>query len=442
MERSIERLRADAVAIFNAAVGSVDAANAILRHVQVTSDVLEVASKEYSLDAFRRVFIWGAGKAVVPMAQAMERLLGPRLTSGLIVTTYGQSQPLEKIRVIEAAHPIPDLAGLQAAQKIVGMARQATDGDLIFFLVSGGASALLPYPIDGLTLSDKQNVTQALLRSGATIGEINTLRRHLSQIKGGKLARLAFPAQVLTLVLSDVIGDGLADIASGPTAPDPTIFADCLEILLKYRLEEKIPPAVRHILERGVRGESGETLKAADPVFTNVHNVIVGSNRLATEAAQLYAANLGYRSMILSNQVAGESREVGKQHVQLLKRRMADTQQRPLCVISGGEPTVAVRGDGTGGRNQEFALAAAMEIAGLDRAVVLSAGTDGIDGPTDAAGGLVDGETVRRGHLHGYDAAPFLARNDAYPYLRATGDLLITGPTQTNVMDIQLMLAG
>lgn len=442
MEWSIERLRADAVAIFSAAVGAVDAASAIARHVHVTGDVLEVAGKHFPLDSLRRLLVIGAGKAVVPMAQAMERLLGDRVRDGIIVATYGQAQQLEKIRVVEAAHPIPDLAGLQAAQQIAAMARQATDGDLIFFLVSGGASALLPYPSEGLTLADKQAVTQALLRSGAAIGEINTLRRHLSQIKGGKLARLAYPAQVLTLVLSDVIGDGLADIASGPTAPDPTNFADCVATLRKYRLEEKIPPAVRDILERGVRGEIGETLKAADPVFAKVHNVIVGSNRLATEAAQLCAVNLGYQSMILSNQVAGESRAVAKQHAQLLKRRMADSLERPICIISGGEPTVTVRGNGTGGRNQEFALAAALEIAGIERAVVLSAGTDGIDGPTDAAGGLVDGETIQRGNLLGYDAARFLARNDAYAYLHATGDLLITGPTQTNVMDVQLMLAG
>ncbi len=441
MERSLEQLRRDALAIFNAAVNAVDAANAVKRHVCLDGSTLEVAGRSYALAGFNNIYLIGAGKAVVPMAQAMEELLGARLAGGIVVTKYGQALPLQKILVIEAAHPIPDSAGLEGARQIAGIAQRASADDLIILLVSGGASALLPYPIDAMTLGDKQSVTQLLLRSGATIRETNAVRRHLSQIKGGKLAQLAYPAQLIALILSDVIGDALEDIASGPTAPDPTQFADCWEILRKYRLEAKIPIAVRDILECGAQGKIGETLKAGNDVFTRVQNVIVGSNRLATAAAKSRAENLGYRSEILSNEIAGESRDVARRHAAILKRAITEPAQLPACIISGGETTVTVSGDGRGGRNQEFALSAAIEIAGIEKVAVLSAGTDGIDGPTDAAGALVDGDTVSRGQSHGYDAAQFLARNNAYPYLHATGDLLLTGPTQTNVMDIQVMLA-
>jgi glycerate 2-kinase len=442
MERSVEQLRLDAATIFNVAVKAVDAANAVKRHVHLSGTAIEIAARSYPFVEFGRVFIVGAGKAAMPMAQAMETLLGERLIGGIVVTPYGQAQILQKVRVIEAAHPIPDHAGLTGARLIAGIARQATVDDLIFILLSGGGSALLPYPIDGLTLADKQTVTQLLLQSGATIQEINAVRRHLSQLKGGKLARMADPAQVVTLILSDVIGDQLEDIASGPTAPDPSRYSDCLEIMRKYRLQESIAAPARSILERGSQGEIAETVKPNDPVFTRVHNLIIGSNRLATEAARSYAESLGYRATILSNAVQGESREVAKRHAATIKESLTKPMPEPTCLISGGETTVTVRGDGMGGRNQEFALAAAVEIAGTEGVVVLSAGTDGIDGPTAAAGAIVDGTTVARGRSKGCDAAVFLARNDSYGYLSATGDLLITGPTHTNVMDIQVMLAG
>ena len=442
MKRSLTQLRSDAVDIFNAAVKSADPANAVTSRVHVNGGAIEVASRSYLFADFPRVFIVGGGKAAVPMARAMEMLLGERLTGGVVVAPYGQRQPLQKVRILEAAHPIPDLAGLEGARLIAGIARQASAHELIFVLLSGGGSALLPYPIDGLMLADKQTVTQLLLRSGATIQQINAVRRHLSQLKGGKLARMADPAQVVTLILSDVIGDGLEDIASGPTAPDPSRYVDCLDIIRKYRLLEAIPASARSVLERGSQGEIAETIKPNDPVFTRVHNLIVGSNRLATEAARLYAESLGYRATILSNAVQGESREVAKRHAATIKKALTEPAPAPICFISGGETTVTVRGDGMGGRNQEFALAAALEIAGTRGVVVLSAGTDGIDGPTDAAGAIVDGATVSRGGSRGYDAAESLARNDTNNYLNATGDLLITGPTHTNVMDVQVMLAG
>ena len=441
MERPLERLRADALAIFNAAVKTVDAAAAVRRHVRVSDTGLEIADTSYLFTSFPNIYILGAGKAAVPMAQAMETLLGERLSTGIVVTKYGQALPLRKARVLEAAHPIPDFAGLEGARQIAAMARQATEDDLIFCLLSGGGSALLPYPIGDLSLADKQYTTELLLRSGATIREINTVRRHLSQLKGGKLAQLAYPAQVVSLIISDVVGDTLEDIASGPTAPDPTRYSHCLKIIRKYRLEDSIPAAVRQILHRGARGElPAETVTAHDVAFTKVHNVIIASNRLALEGARSHAEALGYRSSILSDRIEGESRNVAQRLTARL--RSALNGPEPVCFISGGETTVTVRGDGMGGRNQEFALSAAIEIAGIEGMVVLSAGTDGIDGPTNAAGAIVDGATVFRGQLLGCDATQFLARNDAYNFLRVTDDLLITGPTNTNVMDIHVMMAG
>lgn len=442
MGRSLARLRADAVAIFNAAVKAVDAANAVRRHVRVTGTVLEVDNRSYPLTDFQNIYILGAGKAATPMAQAMEALIGEHLSGGIVVTQYGESRQLRKVRVIEAAHPIPDLAGQKGAHQIAAVAQQATAHDLILFVVSGGGSALLPYPVDGLTLADKQIVTRLLLRSGATIQETNTLRRHLSRLKGGKLARMAYPAQMVTLIISDVVGDALENIASGPTAADPSCYADCWEIIRKYRLEDSIPAAVSGALDRGIRGEIAETVKAGDIALTKVQNVIIASNRLATEAARSHAETLGYCARTLSNDIEGESREVAKRQAATFQKVLTELPAQPICFISGGESTVTVRGEGMGGRNQEFALAAAIELAGARGVVVLSAGTDGIDGPTDAAGAIVDGATVARGHLQGYDAAQFLARNDAYNFLHATGDLLVTGPTHTNVMDIQVMLAG
>jgi len=297
-------------------------------------------------------------------------------------------------------------------------------------------------PVDGLTLEDKQRTTQVLLASGATIQEVNALRKHLSLVKGGRLAELACPAAIISLILSDVVGDRLDAIASGPTVPDTTTYQDCLEIVRQYGLRDKIPRTVLSHLERGASGDASETPKPSDAIFQKVQNVIVGSNRLALVAAQERSKALEYRTIILSSTVEGESRTVGRCHAALAKAvsRHDNSGGRPVCLISGGETTVTVRGDGLGGRNQEFALAAAMEIAGVN-AVVLSGGTDGTDGPTDAAGAIVDGTTIQRGRAMGLEAQDYLMRNDSYHFLQATGDLLITGPTFTNVMDLQVIIA-
>jgi glycerate 2-kinase len=442
MHRSLAQLRQDAAAIFNAAVKAVDPAEAVERHVRVTPSAIEAGGRSYSRAEIRNIYVIGAGKASVPMARAVEGLLGEQLNGGVVVTKYGQAQSLRKVSVVEAAHPIPDDSGLNGAREVATIAAQADANDLIFFLLSGGGSALMPYPISGLTLTEKQAMTQLLLRSGATIRETNALRRHLSQLKGGKLARLAYPARTVTLIISDVVGDSLEDIASGPTAPDPSRYADCWQIIHKYHLDESLPGTVRSILDRGLRGEIAETAKADDMVFGNVQNCIIASNRLATAAAKAHAEAMGYRCEILSNEIEGESREVARQQMAKFKNTLRSPRPQPICFIAGGETTVTVRGDGMGGRNQEFALAAAIELAGVEGTVVLSAGTDGIDGPTDAAGAIVDGATVARGRSQRCDAAEFLARNDAYHFLQATDDLLISGPTHTNVMDIQLLLAA
>jgi glycerate 2-kinase len=441
---SISSLRDHARDIFSAGLKSADPLVAIARHVKLHDNSLEIGGRSYDLDEFRRVLVIGCGKAVARMALALQDLLGARIAGGVVVVKHGHGLLLEKIKVVEAGHPVPDNAGVEGARQVMEIAAGADAKDLILFVVSGGGSALLPMPAVGLTLEEKQLTTQVLLGSGATIQEINALRKHLSQLKGGRLARLASRATLVALILSDVVGDTLDAIASGPTVADTTTYKDCLEILWRYHLRRKIPPAALRLLERGAQGEIAETPKPSDAIFQKVQNIIVGSNHLALTAAQKRAKDLGYRAMILSSAVEGESRNVAKSHAALVKSIiLRDRSMRaPVCLISGGETTVTLRGDGLGGRNQEFALAAALEIAGLDNAVILSAGTDGTDGPTEAAGAIVDGTTVQRGAARGLNAADYLARNDSYSFLQATGDLFITGPTFTNVMDLQLLLVG
>ncbi len=441
---SLSELRAQAREIFAAGVKSADPFEAVKRHVRVTGEVLRVDGRNYDLATIDNIFVIGCGKAAAPMALALQKIVGARIASGVVVVKYGHGLSLEKIKVVEAGHPIPDQAGFAGARQVIEIVSRAGAADLILLVISGGGSALLPMPADGITLEDKQQATQALLASGATIQEINALRKHLSALQGGRLAELAFPANTVSLILSDVVGDRLDAIASGPTVGDATTFEECVEIVRRYGLQGKIPPRALDLLARGVHGEIAETAKPSAPVFQKVHNVIVGSNRMAIAAAQQQAAALGYHTEILSSAIEGESRAVASAHCARIKTILErePSARQPLCLISGGETTVTLRGDGLGGRNQEFALAAAIEIADLNNVVVLSAGTDGTDGPTDAAGAIVDGATVERGRERGMNALEFLARNDSYHFLRATGDLLITGPTLTNVMDLQVILIG
>lgn len=440
----VSQLRGHAREIFVAGVQGAEPLAAIQRFVRVSGDCLHVADVIYDLGEFHHLYVVGAGKAAARMGVALEELLGDKISDGVAVVKYGHALPLTRIRVIEAGHPVPDEAGLGGARQIMALCEAAGAGDLIVFLISGGGSALLPAPADRLSLEDKQRTTQALLASGATIAEVNAVRKHISRIKGGRLARSAAPATVASLVISDVVGDSLEDIASGPTVPDRSTYSDCLRIMQRYGLQEKIPSAVMDRLTWGAKGGIAETPKPDDPVFRNVRNFIVGSNRTAMAAAERHAEALGYHTSILSDAVEGESREVAAAHAQFLKgmQKRLDPGRKPTCVLAGGETTVTVRGGGLGGRNQEYAVAAAREIDGLEGIVALSAGTDGTDGPTDAAGGIVDGSTIARGKGKGLDADEFLRRNDSYHFLDATGDLLRTGPTLTNVMDLQVWLVA
>jgi len=440
----VEDLRKAALGIFNAAVRAVDPGEAVRRHLTRDGLHLRIGQETLDLAKVGEVVVVGCGKAAAPMAAAVEEILGGRIGRGVVVTKYGHVQPTRMIRIHEASHPVPDAAGIAGAQAVLDHVRGLGPNDSVLVLISGGGSALTPAPVEGITLAEKQALTKALLACGADIREMNTLRKHISRFKGGQLARAAQPARVVTLILSDIIGDPLDAIASGPTVPDPTTYADALGILDKYRIREEIPAAIRNRLEAGARGGFPETPKPDDPLFARVSNLIVGSNIQALEAARSEARVLGLTPMILSSSIEGETREIARMHAALARevRASGNPLPPPACLISGGETTVTLRGSGKGGRNQEFVLAAALDIAGLPQTVILSAGTDGTDGPTDAAGAIADGDTCARALNAGLNPRKALDANDAYPFFEKLGDLILTGPTKTNVMDVRLVLVG
>jgi hydroxypyruvate reductase len=437
-------LRKQAVAVFRAGLEAADPAAAVLRFLRVKQGRLLAGRRGYPLDGFENVWVVGAGKASAAMARAVERVLGSRIRGGLVNVKDGHLARLRRIELNECGHPVPDSRGVRGAERIAEIVRGAGKRDLIVCVISGGASALLPMPAAPITLEEKRATTALLLGCGANIHEINAVRKHISRIKGGQLARLAYPAQVLALLVSDVVGDDLDAIGSGPTAPDASTFAGAQAILDKYGLGERIPAAVRERIERGVLGEIAETPKPGDAAFGRTTNLVVGSNRLAVDAAARKARELGLRPMVLSAVIEGEAREVARMHAAIARevRATGRPMKPPVCLISGGETTVTLRGNGLGGRNQEFVLAAAIDLAGSDRVVALSGGTDGTDGPTDAAGAIADGATIQRAEGLGLDARRFLAENDSYRFFDALGDLLKTGPTGTNVMDLRLVLVG
>ncbi len=436
-------LRDDAITIFRAALVAADPRGAVQRTMRCEGNRLRIQARVYDLAQARRVFVIGFGKASATMAQAVEETLGvSRIERGVVIVKYGYGAPLAKIELCEAGHPLLDENSLRGTQKILALLSQATPDDLIVCLISGGGSALLELPVAGVLLEDYRAATDALLRAGATINELNTVRKHLSQVKGGQLARRANGAQIISLILSDVIGSPLDTIASGPTAPDSTTFADALAVIERYKVQAPMPASIVHHLKRGARKEIADTPKPGDEIFARVQNVIIADNALACNAAVHHARGLGYNTLLLSTFIQGEAREVAKvfaaiaQEIVVTDRPMA----RPACVIAGGETTVTVCGNGKGGRNQEFALAASIEIAGMNNVVVLSSGTDGTDGPTDAAGAIADGTTLARAHERGMEARLFLSNNDAYHFFASLGDLLITGPTGTNVNDVMMVL--
>jgi glycerate 2-kinase len=437
-----EELRQDLHTIYQAALTAVDPSEAIRTHVQRDGDQLHVADCTYDLRQYDAVYLIGIGKAGAAMAIAIEAVLGDRLRGGHVIVKYGHGGPVVHVTLHEADHPIPDEAGVRATRTLLDFVNGRGPRELLICLLSGGGSALSPAPVEGITLAEKQEVTRLLLACGATIHEINALRKHISQIKGGQLARLASPATLVTLVLSDVVGDALDVIASGPTVPDTSTFADCVEILRKYQLLDTVPMAIRRHLEAGISGAIPETPKPGDAVFARTQTVIIGRNLQALEAASRQAAALGYHPLILSSAIEGETREVAKVHVGIAKEVLASGHPiaAPACILSGGETTVTLHGQGKGGRNQEFALALALGIHHMPGIAALSGGTDGTDGPTDAAGATADWTTCARAEQHGLHPREALENNDAYPFFEDLGDLLITGPTQTNVMDVRIML--
>ena len=436
--------RAAALTIFRAALDAADPRKAVQRALQRTGNRLRVQSREYDLARVKNVFVIGFGKASATMAQAVEEILGDKITRGWVTVKYGHTAPLatDKIHLHEAGHPLLDQCGLDGTQRILEILDSATENDLIVCLISGGGSALLELPIAGVSLADLRATTDALLRCGATINEINALRKHISQVKGGQLARRAAKSHVIALVLSDVIGSPLDTIASGPTAPDSTTFADALGVIEQYGLREQIPAHIVAHIARGTRGAIPDTPKEGDPIFVRVQNVVMADNAIACDAAVQAARQLGYSPLLLSSFVQGEAREFAKILAAIAKEINASGRPiaKPACVVCGGETTVTIRGKGKGGRNQEIALAAAIEIARMRDIVVLSGGTDGTDGPNDAAGAIADGETVARASTIGMDARAYLANNDSYNFFQPLGDLLITRPTGTNVNAVTVVL--
>lgn len=462
--------RATILDIFSAALRAVDPSRAVRTALSRTGETLSVGGYDYRLDDLDRIIVVGAGKAGAPMAAAVNEIVGGRIAAGAVTVKYGHDAAAGgwrlrfgrggepgavadraetgPIAIAEAGHPVPDAAGLAGAERMAAALTGLTERDLVIVLLSGGGSALLPLPAPGIALADYRALTALLLRCGADITEINTVRKHCSRLQGGQLARLAAPARVVALILSDVVGAPLDAIASGPTAPDPSTFADAWGVLARHGLTEEIPESVRAHLAAGVRGELPDTPKPGDPLFERVHNIIIGDNAIAGRAAVSQAARHGLNSLLLTTFIQGEAREVGRA-LAGLTQGVAWGQSdcaAPACLILGGETTVTVRGRGVGGRNQELALAAALALdvqplpPGI-RVAVASLGTDGSDGPTDAAGGLAAADTLARARRLGLDARAALADNDSYHLLGALGDLILSGPTQTNVNDLMGVFA-
>jgi hydroxypyruvate reductase len=437
-------LRRSARRILDAAIAAGDAAALTRRALRRDGPRMHVADRTFDLSRIRRIVVVGAGKASGAMAEAADAVLEDVRLDGLVTVKEPRDPGPRRVRLAVAGHPIPDARGEAAGQEILRLARGAGAEDLVLCLISGGGSALTPAPVPGVALSEKQDVTRLLLDCGATINELNAVRKHLSRMKGGQLARAAYPAPVVALILSDVIGDPLDVIASGPTSPDPTTFEDTLAILARFGLLDRVPASVRAHLETGARGGVEDTLKPGDPVLAGVTNVVIGNNGLVVDAAVAEARRLGLAPCLLTRRLQGEAREVARVFAALLDEtaRGGLVIGRPACLIAGGGTTVTVRGRGAGGRCQEFALALMPELATMRNVMVLAAGTDGSDGPTTAAGAVADPTSLERARDMGLDARRALAENDSNPFFAALDDLVVTGPTGSNLMDLYLGLVG
>jgi len=433
--------------IFHAGVEAVNPYRLVLEAVRLDDRSLKIENISYDLNHFKNIIVIGGGKATAPMAQAIESILGRFITDGRIIVKYGHAAKLKRIKVMEASHPVPDEAGVKGTEEIIRMLKQADEDTLVICLISGGASALLVSPADSITLGDKKIVTELLLNAGASIDELNTVRKHLSQVKGGRLARIASPATVVSLILSDVIGDRLDVIASGPTVPDPTTFQNAMAAIEKYSLKDRLPAKVLKLLMQGVKRKIKDTPKGDESFFKKTKAVVIGSLKHAIASAREKAISLGFSAEVVTDELRGEARDAAR----YLAARAVEVQNslskgaKPCCLISGGETTVTVKGNGLGGRNQELSLAFAMEIEGIKGIAMLSADTDGIDGPTDAAGAIVDGNTTALARE--FDIIPeiYLENNNSYNFFKRLDSVskrsyhLITGPTGTNVMDMQII---
>ncbi len=445
MTKTSADLRNDANSILRACLDAADPEQAVKLFVSVEGHMLRV-EPNFRLDLrnIDRVFVVGGGKASAPMAKALEDLLGDRIKGGAICVKYGHGLDLRRTSVFEAGHPIPDAAGKEATRKIIAMLESLGERDLAISCISGGGSALLPAVPAGITLEEKRALTEHLLAVGADIHEMNAVRKHLSMTKGGNLARFAFPAYVLNLMLSDVVGDDPDTIASGPFVPDSSTYEQVLGILEKYDLTETVPTSILSRIRAGARGEIPETPGEGDEIFKKVKNVIVGSNFLSLFAGEARARKLGYETILLSSAIEGDTSEAAGFHAAIAHeiRSTGRPVRPPACILSGGETTVVIKGNGKGGRNQHFALSLVRKVSKISRSLFMSAGTDGTDGPTDAAGAVVCSDTLRRAQRLGINPDEYLRNNDSYNFFQPLGDLIVTGPTRTNVMDVRICLVG
>lgn len=432
--------------IMNYALQAIDPYHLVHQSLKITRHTLTINPPGCQPSTFnlkdKNLWVYGLGKAAAPMAKACEELLGDRMAGGMVLTKDGHGLPLEKLRLCEAGHPVPDRRGWSATRKMVREWNGHNANNLILFLISGGGSALLCSPVPGITLRQKKTLTRALLLSGASIEEINAVRKHLSLVKGGQSARLTYPAQVIVLGISDVVGDPWDVIASGPFYPDPSTFNDVKAILIKYRLWNSLPPPIRNHLNRGLRGQIPDTPKEEDKIFHRVRHLLLGNNLLALRKAKARAEALGFPTLILTSRWTGDTHEAACAHGAIIQEVLNSHHPLapPCCIVSGGETTLKVTGKGKGGRNTEMALVLAREIAGLKgiRAVCLA--TDGTDGPTDAAGAWVNGQTYDKAKRLELSPEAFLERNDSYSFFQTLKQLILTGPTRSNVMDVRIIL--
>ena len=426
--------------IFLAGVESVKPDNLINSSVSMDRNFLRIENLKFKLSEVKNIYVVGAGKASSLMAKAIENILGPKITAGHIVTKYGHSVPLKYLTATEAGHPVPDENGIEGTKRILTLVEKADKEDLVICLLSGGGSALLIDVPEGCTLNDLKILTDILIKSGATINEINCIRKHLSKVKGGLLAKTAYPARVVTLILSDVIGDPLDVIASGPTASDPTTYSDALSLMDKYNIRDKVPSRILEVLQDGIDKRRQETLKESDKALKLTENLIIGNNKLALLAAKGKAESIGYEAKIISDNIAGDVTEVADRIMNLAIKTKKENSGKCTCLLFAGEPTVKVKGGGLGGRNQHLALLAARLLKNIDEITFLSGGTDGSDGPSDATGAVADSLTLVKATEMNLDIDEYIDNSDSYNFFKQVEGLITTGPTQTNVMDLMIVL--